>query len=69
MRWVKSCHPARDILLIWEHNAFPSHILAPEAGWAAEEGHWTPNLPRIHLCVEQFSHQMEGVVYNSPSSC
>lgn len=68
MRWVNSCHPARDILLIWEHTALPSHALAfpsitlvPEAGWAAEEGCWTLNFPGIHLYVKPFSHQMERV--------
>lgn len=36
---------------------FPGPILAPEAGWAVEEGHWTPNFPCfcVSLCRAIFS--------------
>lgn len=48
---------------VGEQNAFPGPTLStPEAGWAAEEGNWTPDFSRFCAspCQAVLSHRAGG---------
>lgn len=53
---------------VWEQNASPGPVLStPEAGWAAEEGNWTPDFSRFCAspCQAVLSHHAGGGLEHS----
>lgn len=69
-RWVSGCHPARGIPACTGTERFPWPHFQPQrlGGPQRKEIGLQTSLVSVHLHVKQFSHTVEGVFCNIPSS-